>query len=263
MEEELRCPHCKGLFEDPVILPCFHSLCFSCAEELTGSSSSSTSSVSSDQEHLDKISISSQADSGVVADRPPGSITSNTTTTPSCQLPAAPPSVSSLSCPACRKLCLFDECGAKNLPRYRLVQSIIERRVNSLTDGPRCEMCDTEPRLAVVVCEQCAVHYCESCRELCHPSRGPLAKHTLVKPKLSAPMTAKASLCPDHTEQLQFFCGTCKVPACQLCINVNRHGTHDVQAISGVCKAQKVRVLCLLLKLYLFKSLSCSFPSPD
>lgn len=46
----------------------------------------------------------------------------------------------------------------------------------------------------------------------------------------------------DHMEQLQFYCGTCKVPACQLCINVNRHGTHDVQPITGICKAQKTEL---------------------
>lgn len=252
MEDELRCPHCKSLFDNPVLLPCFHALCFPCSELLTirtsttGSSSAASStssatgdSVNSDHEHLDKVSISSEADSGVVADRcpRPGSFTG----TPSCQLPAAPPSVSSLSCPVCRKLCLFDESGAANLPRYRLIQYIIERRRISLSDGPRCEMCDTDPRPAAVVCEQCSVHYCEGCRELCHPARGPLAKHSLVKPKTTAVVPSREPvLCPDHAVQLQFFCGTCKVPACQLCINVNRHGTHDVQPITGVCKAQKV-----------------------
>lgn len=193
------------------------------------------------------MSLSSEADSGVVADPPPPPGRPNSfASTPSCQLPVAPPSVSSLACPACRKLCLFDESGARNLPRYRLVQSIIERRCSSSSSSPSCEMCDSEPpRPAVVVCEQCAVHYCEPCRELCHPARGPLAKHNLVKPvqSLSSAQspTRDAMLCSDHAEQLQFFCVTCKLPACQLCINVNRHGTHDVQPIIGISKAQKVK----------------------
>lgn len=181
----------------------------------------------------------------MVAD-PPAGRPNSFASTPSCQLPAAPPSVSSLSCPTCRKLCLFDESGARNLPRYRLVQSIIERR-HSPSSAPPCEMCDSEPRPAVVVCEQCVVHYCEHCRELCHPARGPLAKHTLVRAKQAtngggANVAREAMLCVDHSEQLQFFCCTCKTPACQLCINVNRHGTHDVQPITGICKAQKVWV---------------------
>lgn len=114
-------------------------------------------------------------------------------------------------------------------------------------------MCDSEPRPAVVVCEQCVVHYCEACRELCHPARGPLAKHNLVKPRITSSVASSNSsltssplresmLCLDHTEQLQFFCCTCKVPACQLCININRHGTHDVQPITGICKAQKTEL---------------------
>lgn len=246
MEDELRCPHCKAVFADPVLLPCFHSLCFQCAQDLTVSQDSSSSSAASSaagdssaaSDQLDKVSLGSEADSGVVADRAParpGSFSSSNA--PPSQLPY----VSSLPCPVCRKLCLFDESGARNLPRYRLVQSIIERRRSSLADGPRCEMCDCEPRLATVICEQCSVHYCDPCRELCHPARGPLAKHVLVKPKAPATATTKeAPLCADHAEQLQFFCGTCKVPACQICINVNRHGTHDVQQIGGICKAQKV-----------------------
>lgn len=200
----------------------------------------------SDQDQGDKLSLSSEADSGVVAD-PPGRPNSFAST-PSCQLPAAPPSVSSLVCPLCRKLCLFDESGARNLPKYRLVQSIIERR-SSLSSGPDCEMCDNQqkPRPATVVCEQCSVHYCDPCRELCHPARGPLAKHSLVPPRDLAKRNSQNQspvqmLCSDHSEQLQFFCGTCKVTACQLCINVNRHGTHDVQPIQGICKAQKTEL---------------------
>lgn len=257
MEDELRCPRCKRFLDNPVLLPCFHALCLNCASDATGSpgaagshssASSSTSSAAGDSvtsdpdpEHLDKVSLSSEADSGVVV-APSGSRPGSFAGTPSCQLPAAPPSVSTLTCPVCRKVCLFDERGARNLPKYHLVQSILERR-NSQPDGPRCEMCDSEPRIAVIVCEQCAVHYCESCRELCHPARGPLAKHTLVKPKLPASTTTRPAMaCPDHSEQLQFFCCTCKVPACQLCININRHGTHDVQPITGICKAQKVQL---------------------
>ncbi|XP_076800799.1 E3 ubiquitin-protein ligase TRIM9-like [Clavelina lepadiformis] len=34
MEEELQCPVCHQLFDDPVILPCTHNVCFKCAETL-------------------------------------------------------------------------------------------------------------------------------------------------------------------------------------------------------------------------------------
>ena len=33
MEQELRCSLCQNIFQIPVLLPCFHSLCFSCAEK--------------------------------------------------------------------------------------------------------------------------------------------------------------------------------------------------------------------------------------
>lgn len=34
MEEELTCPVCLELFADPLMLPCSHSLCKKCLEEM-------------------------------------------------------------------------------------------------------------------------------------------------------------------------------------------------------------------------------------
>ena len=34
LESELTCPICLELFEDPLLLPCAHSLCFNCAHRI-------------------------------------------------------------------------------------------------------------------------------------------------------------------------------------------------------------------------------------
>lgn len=300
MEEELRCPICKQIFANPVLLPCYHALCLACAIEcqvpsatpvsnsvtagggpsgggsivaggggntivtsvqvhathnhhhhqhhqstsssVSTGSSSTTESVSSDQDQADKVSILSEADSGVVCcTSRPGSYAG----TPNLQGLLFPPSggvVQSLACPLCRKIVFFDETGARNLPSYRTMESIIDRFCER--EALRCQMCETEPpKVASVVCEQCEIRYCDGCRELCHPARGPLAKHNLIKPR--GPLYLRESQCTDHSELLTMYCLTCKIPTCQLCFNENRHNSHDVQPISSMCKSQKVRTFKL------------------
>lgn len=267
MEDELRCPICKQLFASPVLLPCYHALCLACALELQAPSSTTTivaaqvhsqpnqhqhhqstsssvstgsssaaESISSDQDLADKVSILSEADSGVVCTSRPGSYAG----TPNLQGLLFPPSggvVFSLPCPICRKIVFFDESGARNLPSYQTMESIIDRFCER--EALRCQMCECEPpKVASVTCEQCDIRYCDGCRELCHPARGPLAKHNLVKPRGSSQL--RESACIEHSELLTMYCLACKVPTCQLCFNENRHHSHDVQPIASMCKSQKV-----------------------
>ncbi|XP_037902402.1 E3 ubiquitin-protein ligase TRIM9 isoform X2 [Hermetia illucens] len=277
MEDELRCPVCKQLYANPVLLPCYHALCLACALDIqttstaTGAAASSagalpqlpphhhpshhhssssaassasstasaTESVSSDQDQADKVSILSEADSGVVCytSRP-----ASYAGTPNLQALLFPPSngaaAYSLACPVCRKLIFFDEGGARNLPPYRAMESIVDRFCER--EALRCQMCETEPRVASLVCEQCDIRYCDGCRELCHPARGPLAKHNLVKPRGASQV--RESVCSDHSEPLTVYCLGCKVPACPQCMSDNRHNSHDVQPITSMCKAQKTEL---------------------
>ncbi|ETN64872.1 tripartite motif protein trim9, partial [Anopheles darlingi] len=210
----------------------------SSASSTTGSSSA-TESVSSDQDQADKVSILSEADSGVICcTSRPGSYAG----TPNLQGLLFPPSgsgssVYSLVCPVCRKLVFFDELGARNLPLYRAMESIVDRFCER--EALRCQMCETEPpKVATVICEQCEIRYCDACRELCHPARGPLAKHSLTKPRGACQL--RESICGEHTEPLTMYCMGCKLPICNQCIGEqNRHQSHDLQSITAMCKAQK------------------------
>uniref|UniRef100_A0A182QAM7 B box-type domain-containing protein n=1 Tax=Anopheles farauti TaxID=69004 RepID=A0A182QAM7_9DIPT len=215
-----------------------HSQHSSSSAASTGSSSA-TESVSSDQDQADKVSILSEADSGVICcTSRPGSYAG----TPNLQGLLFPPagsggSVYSLACPVCRKLVFFDELGARNLPLYRAMESIVDRFCER--EALRCQMCETEPpKVATVICEQCEIRYCDACRELCHPARGPLAKHSLTKPRGACQL--RESICGEHTEPLTMYCMGCKLPICNQCIGDNRHQSHDLQSITAMCKAQKV-----------------------
>ncbi|XP_055300878.1 E3 ubiquitin-protein ligase TRIM9 isoform X1 [Sitodiplosis mosellana] len=284
MEEELRCPLCKGIYVNPVLLPCYHGLCLTCALDTqvqiannndscsTNSStivttqvpashqnpsaahistlprnnsgestanSSASESISSDQE-ADKVSILSEADSGVICTSRPSSYAG----TPNFQALLFPPSggaVYSLACPICRKIVFFDDGGARNLPPYRTMESIINRFGERET--LRCQMCEIEPKIATVVCEQCQIRYCDSCRELCHPARGPLAKHSLVSPRDGSKTATRESICIEHcTEPLALYCLTCKIALCQQCLSDNRHQSHEIQSIAIICKSQKTEL---------------------
>lgn len=293
MEEELRCPICKQLYVNPVLLPCYHAVCLACALDnqtpattvgnaaavngpATGStttinhpslhllqqhsqsssssvstgSSSATESVSSDQDQADKVSILSEADSGVICyNSRPNSYAG----TPNLQGLLFPPSgsVYSLACPLCRKIVFFDETGARNLPAYRTMESIVDRFCER--EALRCQMCDTStPRVASVVCEQCEIRYCDQCRDSCHPMRGPLAKHILTRPRGASQV--RESICIEHSESLTMFCLGCKLPTCSQCLNEQRHNSHDVQPISQICKAQKVCKVIFHVLIFFYKA---------
>lgn len=305
MEEELRCPICKELFVNPVLLPCSHGLCLTCAldnqiqiannnnnnnninnattngtttvvtaqihqapanhqqqsshpqnpnqtptaqssstlprNNSTSANSSTSESISSDQDTADKVSILSEADSGVICTSRPSSYAGTPLLFP------APPNgggaVFSLSCPTCRKIVFFDDGGARNLPNYRTMESIIDRFCER--SALRCQMCEEiEPKPAVVLCEQCEIRYCSDCRERVHPPRGPLAKHNLIKaPRGSDANTIRESVCAEHcTETLTVFCLTCMKSLCQHCLSDNRHQSHEIQSIATICKSQKVKM---------------------
>ncbi|XP_050300703.1 E3 ubiquitin-protein ligase TRIM9-like [Anthonomus grandis grandis] len=271
MEEELRCFACKQFFNNPVLLPCYHGICLHCALNLqqpaTNSSSNNsgnnshqaiTSTVnnvvnenaesvasgsSGDYQESDKLSILSETDSGVVCTSRPNSYVG----TPNGGV--LYPSALSLACPICNKVVYFDDNGAHNLPKYRVMQSIVDRYGELKNLTLKCQMCEQEPaKDATVMCEQCEVLYCDSCRESCHPARGPLAKHVLSEPKRGGTSTNKSKdgKCPEHAEEmLNMYCLVCKISVCALCLMDTRHTSHDVQSLVVMCKAQKVNSLSL------------------
>lgn len=259
-----------------MLLPCYHALCLNCAvhlqqpahqggnninnnningaavqpnqqsvvEQAESVASGGSGGEPSDYQEVDKLSILSETDSGVVCTSRPNSYVG----TPNLNGLLFPPlstSAVSVGCPICHKTVYFDENGAHNLPKYRVMQNIVDKYGESRNLTLKCQMCEKDPaNEATVLCEQCEVLYCEGCRESCHPLRGPLAKHSLSEPHRGYGNKARErdGRCPDHDdENLSMYCMVCKVPVCALCLHDTRHTSHDVQAISSMCKAQKVR----------------------
>ncbi|XP_046658047.1 E3 ubiquitin-protein ligase TRIM9-like isoform X1 [Daphnia pulicaria] len=233
----------------------------------------------------DQLSILSETDSGVVVStsgssggssrpsschiHPASSSSSSTTTTNNSNSNALVVAATiSLSCPSCRKIVYFDENGAQNLPRYRAMQTIVDKFSESShqraqASSTPCQLCDTteggqQQEAASVFCQQCQVFYCDRCRENCHPARGPLAKHSLISPhqgrqalrslkeKFKQQSSGEAvQHCAEHGEQTQtYYCNTCRLGACHLCVlsDVGRHHNHDVHLLALICKQQKAEL---------------------
>ena len=225
-----------------------HSINGNSINSINGDTGSSTGgSEISDQ--LDKVSLLSEADSGVICSSRPSSYVG----TPNIQGILLPPFVqsvnaTSLSCPVCHKLIYLDENGANNLPKNRTMQSIVDRFGDATNVSVKCQLCETEPKEAAVMCEQCDIYYCETCRDSCHPLRGPLASHKLIAAHLTKYlMRTKARdkdcvlKCAQHSDlALDKFCLHCRLALCQLCSQDNRHPGHEIQSLAVICKALKV-----------------------
>ncbi|XP_078489974.1 E3 ubiquitin-protein ligase TRIM9 [Ciona intestinalis] len=337
MEEELQCPVCHCIFNDPVILPCTHNVCFQCANTLIHKSGelkvdlppAYNIETSLPHHEPDKVSLLSEtvlsdSDSGYSAssassgtsDTPtpssstPTIVTSDpfnslvpthsatqasTTTTPTgVNLPALPESISCLTCPICHRASFVDDRGVNGLPRNKTMNSIVGRYTRTIDSSLRpptlspnaspvrkppispkkpatpvlrrptktvhnCQICEGDPaNEASVKCLQCEVLYCASCRDRCHPPRGPLARHTLVDVDADKPEPArrpayptlpnKPSLkngvrlpsCSHHpTERTSLYCSSCHLPLCVLCQDEGRHKNHDLKPIGALYKSRK------------------------
>ncbi|KAF5900237.1 putative E3 ubiquitin-protein ligase MID2 isoform X1, partial [Clarias magur] len=223
LESELTCPICLELFEDPLLLPCAHSLCFSCAHRILVSHCSGAKpleSVSAFQcptcRHV--ITLSPRGLDGLrrnvtlqnIIDRfqkasfsGPGS-----------------PSESRLRPPPPRPRSATPTGGSANGSAMSA-----ELRVP-------CQFCEQEPpRDAVKTCATCQASYCERCLRATHPNKKPFTSHRLLEPAGDGHLRGLA--CLEHdSETVSLYCATDEQLICTLCKLVGRHREHHVTSLS-------------------------------
>ncbi|XP_069811728.1 tripartite motif-containing protein 67 isoform X8 [Dendropsophus ebraccatus] len=232
-------------------------------------------------DHLDKMSLHSETDSGYGSYTPSLKSPNGVRVLP----PAPAPSLaaaagassrglhgsicssSSITCPQCHRSASLDERGLRGFQRNRLLETIVQRYQQergaaqeaqegenpetSAANAARCQLCDTNPSEAAVMCEQCDVLYCSSCQKKCHPTRGPFAKHRLVPPSQLAPATGashkpgppsrKFPTCADHElENYSMYCLNCRTPVCYQCLQEGKHAKHEMKALGIMWKQHKV-----------------------
>ncbi|XP_046895092.1 probable E3 ubiquitin-protein ligase MID2 isoform X2 [Hypomesus transpacificus] len=242
LESELTCPICLELFEDPLLLPCAHSLCFNCAHRILVSHCSTSKpleSISAFQcptcryvitlnhrgleglkrnvtlqniiDRFQKASLSgpnSPTESRRLHPRPYGThgtglgIGNNTITTGGISTTSG--SGSARSSPA----------SAMSLDRIS------------------CQFCEQDPpREAVKTCVTCEVSYCDRCLRATHPNKKPFTSHRLVEPVADAHL--RGLTCLEHeNEKVNMYCMVDDQLICALCKLVGRHRDHQVSSLS-------------------------------
>ena len=257
MEEELKCPVCRRLYTNPVLLPCSHSLCLACgvniqvpAQSLQApteeSSTTAVSEFGDSNPDIDKLSLLSETDSGVVVNSRPNSYV-GTPSIGSFYFTQTTPNSQAVNCPVCKRNIFLDETGANCLPKNRVLETIVDKYGENKNIELHCQLCEGRNTPANIMCEQCEVFYCDDCKDSCHPMRGPLAQHNLVSPTdgkvlLRQKHRTKELNCREHVdENLSLYCVLCKTSVCCVCVQDGQHINHDAQPLGAMCKAQKVR----------------------
>ncbi|XP_065266957.1 probable E3 ubiquitin-protein ligase MID2 isoform X1 [Emys orbicularis] len=161
LESELTCPICLELFEDPLLLPCAHSLCFSCAHRILVSSCSSSESIEPITAFQCPtcryvISLNHRGLEGLKRNVTLQNIIDRF-------------QKASLSGPN-------SPSESRRERTYRKSPAMSSERI-------ACQFCEQDPpRDAVKTCITCEVSYCDRCLRATHPNKKPFTSHRLVEP---------------------------------------------------------------------------------
>ncbi|KAM9127955.1 putative E3 ubiquitin-protein ligase MID2 isoform 1-T7 [Pangshura tecta] len=210
LESELTCPICLELFEDPLLLPCAHSLCFSCAHRILVSSCSSSESIEPITAFQCPtcryvISLNHHGLEGLKRNVTLQNIIDRF-------------QKASLSGPN-------SPSESRRERTYRKSPAMSSERI-------ACQFCEQDPpRDAVKTCITCEVSYCDRCLRATHPNKKPFTSHRLVEP---VPDTHFRGLtCLEHeNEKVNMYCVADDQLICALCKLVGRHRDHQVASLS-------------------------------
>nr|XP_061802491.1 E3 ubiquitin-protein ligase Midline-1-like isoform X2 [Nerophis lumbriciformis] len=194
LESELTCPICLELFEDPLLLPCAHSLCFGCAHRILASHCAThepVQSISAFQCPTCRYVISLSPERGLeglkrnvtlqnIIDRVQRASSSG-------GLPQSGP----------------NSPGEEDGERLALVP--VSAAMSSPDTPPepvQCQFCEQEPpQVAVKTCVTCEVSYCEECLRATHPNKKPFTGHRLIEPLPGSHL--RGLQCLEHEEEKQ------------------------------------------------------------
>ncbi|KAJ0005584.1 hypothetical protein NQD34_015478 [Periophthalmus magnuspinnatus] len=210
LESELTCPICLELFDDPLLLPCAHSLCFNCAHRILVSHCTPNEPIHSisafqcptcryvitlNQKGLDGLKRNVTLQN--IIDR-------------------------------YQKASLSGPNSPSETRRDRPTTDSYAK----MADRVQCQFCEQDPpQDAVKTCVTCEVSYCEECLKATHPNKKPFTGHRLIEPLQDSHL--RGLMCVEHEEEkVNMYCVTDEQLICALCKLVGRHRDHQVAALS-------------------------------
>ncbi|XP_061548221.1 E3 ubiquitin-protein ligase Midline-1 [Phycodurus eques] len=212
LESELTCPICLELFEDPLLLPCAHSLCANCAHRILVSHCTPSEPVQSIRAFQCPtcryvINLNQRGLEGLKRNVTLQNIIDRY-------------QKASLS-------------GPNSPSQPRRERAAPDGGAMTQPGGERvlCQFCEREPpQDAVKTCVTCEVSYCDDCLKATHPNKKPFTGHRLVEPLLDSHM--RGVMCVEHEdEKVNMYCLTDEQLICALCKLVGRHRDHQVAGL--------------------------------
>ena len=161
-----------------------------------------------------------------------------------------------IKCPKCQALSRVPESGdLKDLPTSFYLNGLIDVLAirECKTSQAKCGNCDKSSSESSY-CFQCCMFYCQEC-VIGHNIMKSYKDHRVLplndfQDKDYEDVMKRPALCPkeDHNkEQLKYFCKSCEIPVCQICVILD-HGGHNMKLIKEEAKIQKSEMRSFLVK---------------
>ncbi|XP_078699908.1 uncharacterized protein LOC144926765 [Branchiostoma floridae x Branchiostoma belcheri] len=208
----LECKICLKPFKEPKSLPCLHTFCKGCLENLVLQQDEldSTDSSDDDEEETNKF-----------------------------------------PCPICRTKTVLPGGGVSGLKDNFFVLSLRDtvetHRTLASNDKVPCDNCEEVASCGCVVCEE---FLCEDCAETHRRAKRTRGHEVIGVVELSQQLISKARsfkstslpMCPKHEdEKLKFYCETCQSPICRDC-TVLQHKDHKYGLLADVVSDVRAKV---------------------
>ncbi|XP_072812934.1 E3 ubiquitin-protein ligase Midline-1 isoform X3 [Vicugna pacos] len=180
LESELTCPICLELFEDPLLLPCAHSLCFNCAHRILVSHCATNESV----ESITAFQCPTCRHVITLSQRGLDGLKRNVTLQ--------------------NIIDRFQKASVSgpNSPSETRRERAFDGNTMTSAEKVLCQFCDQDPAQdAVKTCVTCEVSYCDECLKATHPNKKPFTGHRLIEPIPDSHI--RGLMCLEHEDEKQ------------------------------------------------------------